>query len=98
MAEHRPPADRLRCGGWSAVRVTYPRLVPRMIREARFRPAALWRRGVDPDEVYAFLERVADEVDVLVRDLANARTEGDRIRSALRDWQTRHARRPGGGR
>jgi DivIVA domain-containing protein len=85
--------DRLRCGGWAAVRVTYPRLASAAVRRMRFRPAAPWRRGVDADEVYAYLARIADEVDVLARDLAVARAEGDRVRAALRDWQTRYGQR-----
>jgi DivIVA domain-containing protein len=63
------------------------RLCPHQVRGATFAPR--WR-GVDPDQVYAFLAQVADELDRLHRDLATARTETERMRQGLRQWQSRH--------
>lgn len=70
----------------------YPRLSAARVRAAYFRPS--WRRGVDGDEVRAFLDRVATEWDLMTRDLAAAREENDRLKAALRDWQTHLTRRP----
>ncbi|RKR86282.1 DivIVA domain-containing protein [Micromonospora pisi] len=47
-------------------------------------------RGLDPAEVHAYLHRVADELDSLHRDLANARADAERAKQGLRQWQTRH--------
>lgn len=73
------------------MRATYPRLRGADVRAVRFRRGP-WRRRVDGAEVYAFLTRVADELDLLARDPAVARADADRVRTALRDWQTRNAR------
>ena len=48
--------------------------------------------GIDPEQVYALLHRVADEWDLLHRDLAMARADATRVKEALRQWQTRNAR------
>jgi hypothetical protein len=48
---------------------------------------------VDLAEVRAFQRRLADELTELLRELAAASQENDRLRRALRDWQARHARR-----
>ncbi|MEO3745049.1 DivIVA domain-containing protein [Plantactinospora sp. B5E13] len=69
----------------------YPRLDPNRIRSVRFSRRS-WRRGLDPDEVYAFLARMADEVELLRRDIRVARDDADRVKNALRNWQTRNAR------
>jgi DivIVA domain-containing protein len=73
------------------VSALYPRLTGADIRTRRFTRRS-WRRGLDPDEVYAFLARVADEVELLRRDVRVARDDADRVKAALRRWQTRHAR------
>ncbi|MFC6015210.1 hypothetical protein ACFP2T_03250 [Plantactinospora solaniradicis] len=49
-----------------------------------------WRGGLDPDEVYAYVRLVADEMDRLQREATTARTEAERIREGLRQWQSRH--------
>lgn len=67
-----------------------PRLTAERVRSAGFRRS--WRRGVDAVEVRAFLARVADELDLLARDLAAERAESARLKSVLRQWQTRNAR------
>lgn len=68
----------------------YPRLTPQRVLAVYFRPS--WRRGVDGDEVRAFVCRVAEEVHLLHRELAALREENARLKGALRDWQTRHGR------
>jgi hypothetical protein len=46
---------------------------------------------LDPDEVYGLLDGVADELDLRAREVAAALAEADRVREALRRWQTRNA-------
>ncbi|WP_328345067.1 DivIVA domain-containing protein [Micromonospora sp. NBC_00421] len=64
------------------------RLLPQHVRAVTF-GTRRWR-GLDPDQVYAFLDQVADELEHLTRDLATATTEGERIRAALRRWGSGH--------
>ena len=71
----------------------YPRLTAERVRRAFFPPS--WRHGVHRDEVRRFLQRVAEEMDALHRDLASVRDENTRLKTALRDWQTRNARTAG---
>ena len=63
------------------------RLYSHHVRVAAF--ATRWR-GLDPEEVRAYLHRVADELDSLHRELAIARTDAERAKQGLRQWQTRH--------
>jgi DivIVA domain-containing protein len=63
------------------------RLLPQHVRAATF-DVRRWR-GLDPTQVYGYLDLLADELERLSRDLATARTEGERIRQALRQWQSR---------
>ncbi|MDG4791450.1 DivIVA domain-containing protein [Micromonospora sp. WMMD1102] len=65
------------------------RIEPPQVRAATF--GARWR-GLDPEEVYAYLGRLADELEYLRQAENMARTEVERFRQALRQWQTRHAR------
>ncbi|MFF5171534.1 DivIVA domain-containing protein [Micromonospora sp. NPDC000089] len=71
------------------IHLTGRRLHPRQVRAATF--GRRWR-GLDPTQVYAYLSRVADELDRLHRALDVADAEGVRIRRALRQWQSEHAR------
>ncbi|MBY8872329.1 DivIVA domain-containing protein [Micromonospora sp. PLK6-60] len=68
--------------------VTGERLQAYQIRAAVF--DTRWR-GLDPAQVHAYLTRAADELDRLHRDLTTANTEAERIRQALRQWQSHHA-------
>ncbi|MEH0845313.1 DivIVA domain-containing protein [Micromonospora sp. CPCC 205711] len=68
----------------------YLPLLPWQVRERRFRQA---RRGLDPAEVQAFLDRVAGDLDVAYRALRESRTETARIKDALRRWQSEQAAR-----
>ncbi|MFD0783213.1 DivIVA domain-containing protein [Micromonospora azadirachtae] len=68
----------------------YPgRLTPHEVRTREF---ARGRSGVDPAEVREFQARVADELAVLNETVRLLSDENDRIKRALRDWQTMHAR------
>ncbi|MEW2385435.1 DivIVA domain-containing protein [Micromonospora sp. NPDC047707] len=67
--------------------VTGERLHPYQVRAAVF--DSRWR-GLDPAQVHDYLDRVADELDRLHRELATAIIESERIRQALRQWQSRH--------
>ncbi|WP_245233470.1 DivIVA domain-containing protein [Micromonospora parva] len=68
----------------------YPgRLTPHEVRTREF---ATCRRGVDPDEVREFQARLADELAMLNETVRLLSQENDRIKRALRDWQTMHAR------
>jgi DivIVA domain-containing protein len=73
------------------------RLTPYEVRTREFAPQ---RRGVDPDQVREFLTDVADELAALYRQLSLLDQENERLKRALRDWQTMHARqcRPNRGR
>ncbi|MFF5219452.1 DivIVA domain-containing protein [Micromonospora sp. NPDC000442] len=66
------------------------RLHPHHVRAAEF--DRRWR-GLDPHQVYDYLNRAADEIDRLHRELTTANTESERIRQALRQWQSRQADR-----
>ncbi|MGS2618608.1 DivIVA domain-containing protein [Micromonospora sp. LZ34] len=68
----------------------YPaRLTPHEVRTREF---AARRRGVDLEEVREFQHRVADELTDLNEVVRLLSQENDRLRRALRDWQTMHAR------
>ncbi|WBB79204.1 DivIVA domain-containing protein [Micromonospora sp. WMMD882] len=73
------------------------RKTPHEVRTREFSPR---RRGVDAGEVRAFLDELADELADLYRRLGMLDQENERLKRALRDWQTRHAResRPNRGR
>ncbi|MFV2088813.1 DivIVA domain-containing protein [Micromonospora sp. LOL_021] len=57
------------------------------VRAVRF--SRRWR-GLDPQEVYAYLHQVADELDRLAGLAAGERAEAERIREGLRQWRQRH--------
>ncbi|WP_433531976.1 DivIVA domain-containing protein [Micromonospora sp. CA-263727] len=64
------------------------RPLPHQVRAVTFGTS---RRGLDPAQVYDYLNRIADEMERLHRALTTANTEAERIRQALRQWQTRQA-------
>ncbi|RLP94973.1 DivIVA domain-containing protein [Micromonospora sp. CV4] len=76
--------------------LTGERLHPHDVRSAAF--DTRWR-GLNPDQVNDYLNRVADELECLHRELTTANTEAERVRQALRQWQSRHTtcrhRQPG---
>jgi DivIVA domain-containing protein len=63
-------------------------LTPHEVRTREFAPR---RRGADPEQVRAFQLQVADELTDLHQEVRLC-TENDRLKRALRDWQTMHAR------
>jgi DivIVA domain-containing protein len=68
-------------------------LRPWHVRNQRFGPTRLGRRGLDPDEVQVFLDRVADDLHQVYAELAASRDENVRIKNALRQWQSLQAPR-----
>ncbi|MEU8260060.1 DivIVA domain-containing protein [Micromonospora sp. NPDC048999] len=70
---------------------------PWQVRERRFRPSRFGRRGLDPQEVHEFLDRVADDLATVYDALGNSRQETSRIKDALRCWQSEQARRANAG-
>ncbi|MDM4719620.1 DivIVA domain-containing protein [Micromonospora sp. WMMA1363] len=78
-------------GGTTYRSRAYPSLLPWQVRERRFPPARLGRRGLNPDEVYAFLDRVAVDMAAVHDALAQSRRETLRIKVALRRWQSEQA-------
>ncbi|MET7970517.1 DivIVA domain-containing protein [Micromonospora sp. NPDC005305] len=70
----------------------YHPLRPWQVRERWFRPTSLGRRGLDPQEVREFLDRVAGDLATVYDALAESRRETDRIKSALRRWQSEQVR------
>ncbi|MEU2611588.1 DivIVA domain-containing protein [Micromonospora sp. NPDC007271] len=70
-----------------------PPLRPSQVRERRFRPSRFGRRGLDPQEVHEFLDRVADDLAVVYDALGTSREETARIKDALRRWQSEQAQR-----
>ncbi|MCW3818055.1 DivIVA domain-containing protein [Micromonospora sp. DR5-3] len=77
---------------------TYVPLSPWQVRQRRFRPTRVGRRGLDPDEVREFLDRVADDLAAAYRALGDSRQETTRIKDALKRWQSEQAQRANGGR
>lgn len=70
----------------------YTSLLPWQVRERRFKLAGLGRRGLEPDDVYAFLDRVAGDLAAVYAALAASRRETAVIKDALRRWQSDQAR------
>ncbi len=70
----------------------YTSLLPWQVRERRFKPTGLGRRGLDPAEVYRFLDRVAGDLAAVHAALAASRRETAVIKDALRRWQSDQAR------
>ncbi|MCX4388784.1 DivIVA domain-containing protein [Micromonospora peucetia] len=70
----------------------YHPLRPWQVRERRFRPTPLGRRGLDPGEVREFLDQVAGDLATVYDALAQSRRETERIKDALCRWQSEQAR------
>ncbi|MGW3604956.1 DivIVA domain-containing protein [Micromonospora sp. NPDC005161] len=62
------------------------------MRERRFKLVGLGRRGLEPDDVYAFLDRVAGDLAAVYAALAASWRETAVIKDVLRRWQSDHAR------
>ncbi|MCT2278804.1 DivIVA domain-containing protein [Micromonospora chalcea] len=59
--------------------------------QVRGRSFTTRRRGLDPAEVAAFLDRVAGDLAAAYAEVARSRDETARIKGALREWQSRQA-------
>ncbi|WCN84674.1 DivIVA domain-containing protein [Micromonospora sp. LH3U1] len=79
-------------GGVTYRSAAYTSLLPWQVRERRFAPVGFGRRGLNPDDVYAFLDRVAVGMAAVYAALAESRRETARIKAGLRRWQTDQAR------
>ncbi|WP_327035645.1 DivIVA domain-containing protein [Micromonospora ureilytica] len=79
-------------GGATYRSAAYTSLLPWQVRERRFPPVGLGRRGLNPDDVYAFLDRVAVDMAAVYAALAESRRETVRTKAGLRRWQTDQAR------
>ncbi|MEV0327746.1 DivIVA domain-containing protein [Micromonospora echinospora] len=69
----------------------YAPLRPWQVRGRRFPSTGFLRRGLDPDEVRRFLDRVADDLAAAHDELYQSREETSRVKDALRRWQTEYA-------
>ncbi|MEU1841132.1 DivIVA domain-containing protein [Micromonospora chersina] len=68
------------------------RLLPWQVRERRFKQVGMGRRGLEPGDVYAFLDRVADDLAVAYAALDASRRETATIKDALHRWQSEQGR------
>ncbi|WDZ87939.1 DivIVA domain-containing protein [Micromonospora cathayae] len=67
-------------------------LYPAQVRDRRFRCTRLGRRGLDPEDVRRFLDRVALELAAAQEAAERARRETAQVKDALRRWQSEQAR------
>ncbi|OON29566.1 MULTISPECIES: DivIVA domain-containing protein [unclassified Micromonospora] len=77
---------------------TYVSMQPWQVRTQRFRAARFGRRGLDPGEVRAFLDRLATELTAQHEALRAARLEAARLGGEVRRLRAERARRPNAGR
>jgi DivIVA domain-containing protein len=83
---HNTRPGHYRSSGYSLLR-------PWQVRERRFGWTRFGRRGLDPQEVADFLDRVAADLAAVYEALDESRQEAARIKDALRSWQSDQARR-----
>ncbi|MDG4763121.1 DivIVA domain-containing protein [Solwaraspora sp. WMMD406] len=84
---YRVPADR----GRNQRPTAYRPIRPWQVRGRRFPTATRRGGGLDPGEVAAFLERVAHDLGILYAELDRTYEQNDRIKDALRRWQSSQA-------
>ncbi|MDH6464310.1 DivIVA domain-containing protein [Micromonospora sp. A200] len=84
----RPAAE----GGGTYRSSAYSPVLPWQVRERRFKLVGLGRRGLEPADVYSYLERVANDMAAVYAALAASRRETAVIKDALRRWQSEQAR------
>lgn len=70
-----------------------PEFDPALVAATRFTLTPMGRRGYQPDEVHAFVSRVAAELARRDAREESLRAEADKFRDALRDWQSRQSLR-----
>jgi hypothetical protein len=78
-------------GAAYAARTYRSRLSPEKVRARTFSRAPLGRRGISEDEVSHFCGRLAEEIAAWAAENAALRTENDRLKTALRQWQSEQA-------
>ena len=93
----RPERNRPTSRPRSYRSAVYAPLLPWQVRERRFRPTRFGRRGLDPEDVQEFLDRVADDLATIYAELGTSRQETSRIKDALRRWQSEQAERRNAG-
>jgi DivIVA domain-containing protein len=69
------------------------RLTPARVRSVQFPRAAVGRRGYSAEAVDQFVRRMAEEVTSRDAAEANLRAQLDRVRRALKQWQSRQLER-----
>jgi DivIVA domain-containing protein len=69
------------------------RLTPARVRAAQFPRAAVGRRGYSAEAVDQFVRRMAEEITGRDAVEANLRAQLDRVRRALKQWQSRQLER-----
>jgi len=84
-----PGVHRVR--GTNMCSAAYRPIRPWQVRNQRFRPVGVTARGLDPVEVGAFLDRVAYDLGVLYAELDRTWEQNNRIKDALRRWQSTQA-------
>lgn len=72
------------------------RLSPEKVRAYTFSRVPLGRRGVSEEEVDQFRVRLAEEIAAWATENAGLRSENDRLKTALRQWQTEQATKRAG--
>ncbi|MGB2567639.1 DivIVA domain-containing protein [Micromonospora citrea] len=78
-------------GTYRSRNVLTEQLTPEQIAAVRLPPAAWYERGYRREEVDALLHRLAYELRARGRELEEARAENQRIKRALRTWQSERA-------
>ncbi|MFV2017432.1 DivIVA domain-containing protein [Micromonospora sp. LOL_023] len=85
---HRAPSAgrNQRAGAYRPIR-------PWQVRSQRFRTVGRTAhgRGLDPADVAAFLDRIAHDLGIVYAELDRTWEQNDRIKDALRRWQTTQA-------
>jgi DivIVA domain-containing protein len=69
------------------------RLTPARVRSVQFPRAAVGRRGYSAEAVDQFVRRMAEEITSRDASEANLRAQLDRVRRALKQWQSRQLER-----
>ncbi|AVT32676.1 hypothetical protein C6361_28035 [Plantactinospora sp. BC1] len=69
----------------------HPPPIPGQIRTATFPLTPFGRRGYRPSEVRLFLTALAETLTALQDELAMVRTENERLKVHLRQWQSRNS-------
>jgi DivIVA domain-containing protein len=69
------------------------RLTPARVRSVQFPRAAVGRRGYSGEAVDQFVRRMAEEITARDAAEANLRAQLDRVRRALKQWQSRQLER-----